>query len=70
MVLSTRPGLDPKTYETWASFFDRDAERFLPGEWRIGEGVVTDAQFDGEGRLYLLLPWAAEVVRLTGNPVP
>ncbi|MBK6685608.1 MAG: hypothetical protein IPG45_14155 [Deltaproteobacteria bacterium] len=70
LVLSTRPGLDPKTYETWASFFDRDAERFLPGEWRIGEGVVTDAQFDGEGRLYLLLPWAAEVVRLTGNPVP
>lgn len=65
LVLSTRQGMDPKTYETWASFFDRDADRFLPGEWRIGDGVVSDVQTDGAGRLYLLLPWAAEVVRLT-----
>lgn len=70
LVLSTRQGLDPKTYETWASFFDRDADRFLPGEWRIGDGVVNDAQTDREGRLYLLLPWSAEVVRLTSETVP
>lgn len=68
LVVSTRPSTEARRVESWASFFDREAERFLPGEWRLGDGVATQYKVDAEQRVYLLLPWAATVVRLTPAP--
>lgn len=52
-------------YDAVITRFDTRAARFLPGTWTIGQGAVTRMVTDGSGRLWALLPWAGEVVRLT-----
>lgn len=52
----------------WSSLgalFDPARGRFLPGTWPLGDGVVGRIRSDDRGRLWLLLPWSGEVIRLT-----
>lgn len=53
------------TYDAVVTLFDTRAARFLPGTWTIGRGAVTRMITDASGRVWALLPWAGEVVRLT-----
>lgn len=48
-----------------ASLFDPGEARFLPGLYELGPGAPTRARVDARGRVWVLLPWAGEVVRLT-----
>lgn len=53
------------TYDAVVMFYDTRHARFLPGTWPIGQGAVTRMLTDRAGRVWALLPWAGEVVRLT-----
>lgn len=48
-----------------ASLFDPGEARFLPGLYELGPGAPSRARVDARGRVWVLLPWAGEVVRLT-----
>jgi hypothetical protein len=45
--------------------YDPRTERMLPGVARVGSGVVSRVARDSAGRRWLLLPWSAELARLT-----
>lgn len=47
------------------TFFDPATEKFLPGVHELGFGVPSGLFEDHRGRAWLLVPWAAELVRLT-----
>ena len=44
---------------------DVQSERFVPGVWVIGDGMPTIAKTDAQGRHFVLLPWTAELVRIS-----
>ena len=50
--------------EAIATLLDVDGDRFLPGVWEIGEGLPTYVETDADGRLFVMLPWTAELVRI------
>lgn len=61
-------GIEQETDGRWSSvgaLFDPTRGRFLPGTWPLGNGVVGRIRVDDAGRLWLLLPWSGEVIRLT-----
>lgn len=39
--------------------------RYLPGSAELGQGVVGAISVDGTGRLWVMLPWSGEVLRIT-----
>jgi hypothetical protein len=49
---------------TEVSLVDPHAPRSLPGRLRIGVGPVASFQADSAGRLFAVLPWAGQIVRL------
>ena len=51
--------------EAFVTFMDSRAHRFSPGTYAVGQGAVTRIDADERGRLWLLLPWSAEIVRLS-----
>src|SRR5262249_40423631 len=53
------------TWRALAGLFDLEAQRFRPGLIDVGHGVINRIRDDGKGRLLVLLPWSAELVRLT-----
>ena len=50
--------------EAIAVLLDPVAMRFRPGVWVIGDGFPTVVKTDDQGRIFVLLPWTAELVRL------
>jgi hypothetical protein len=46
-------------------FFDPLAGRFLPGVHEIGHGAVGELVVDREDRIWVLLPWSAELLKVT-----
>lgn len=48
-----------------ATFFDTRTRRFLPGTYELGDGTARRIQRDAEGRLWMILPWGGELLRLT-----
>lgn len=50
------------------TFFDVDAQRFVPGSWPVGGGVINRVRPDSAGRLWALLPYVPELIRL--DPIP
>ena len=44
---------------------DPEARSFVPGTIEVGFGVISRMAADERGRVWLLLPWAAELVRVT-----
>jgi hypothetical protein len=65
IVLATRDGEGPGQTESVLTVFDLETERFRPGVWPLGYGPVAAASRDTMNRIYLLLPWAHKVLRLT-----
>ncbi|MEM7677172.1 MAG: hypothetical protein AAF449_14310 [Myxococcota bacterium] len=51
--------------EAIATLLDAGAERFLPGVWKLGDSVPSVVRTDAAGRHFVLLPWTAELVRIT-----
>ncbi len=49
---------------TLAEFLIEDTPRVLPRTLEVGVGPLTAPSIDAKGRLWMLLPWSAEVVRL------
>lgn len=48
------------------SMYDADGDRFLPGTWTLdAPGAVSRMEWDADGRLWVLHPWAGQVSRLT-----
>lgn len=64
LVAGVSPGA-AGDYDAVVTLFDTRTARFLPGTWTIGRGAVTRMIVDGSGRVWALLPWAGELVRLT-----
>jgi hypothetical protein len=58
-ITELAPALD-----AYVTFFDPSAVRFEPTPILIGSGAVSQALADPEGRVWLLLPWSASVVRI------
>ncbi len=54
--------------EAVAMLMDTDHDRFLPGVWKIGDGMPGFVATDIRGRHFVLLPWSAEIVRI--DPLP
>jgi hypothetical protein len=52
------------------TLLDVEAGRFLPEVFEIGDQSVTRIRTDAKGRLWALLPWSGQVVRLTPKKVP
>ncbi|MCK6551115.1 hypothetical protein L6R52_35100 [Myxococcota bacterium] len=49
---------------------DPAGPRFLPGVEVIGDGAIGRLRPDGRGNTYTVLPWTAEVVRISAAQVP
>lgn len=47
------------------AFYDPAREAFDPGLWTIGDGMPARTQVDARGRILVLMPWSAEVLRIT-----
>jgi hypothetical protein len=47
------------------TLLDAEAEEFLPEVFEIGDQSVTRIRTDAAGRLWALLGWSGQVVRLT-----
>lgn len=58
-------GVTLDSVEAVVSTFDPAAMRFGKDRFSLGHGPITRMRPDDAGRLWLLLPWAAQVVRLT-----
>ena len=52
-------------WKAHVALFDPREMRFLPGSYELGEGIVARMRPDGRGRIFLLLPWAGRVTRLS-----
>ncbi|MCK6549558.1 hypothetical protein L6R52_27225 [Myxococcota bacterium] len=49
--------------------YDVDAERFRPGVWDVGGGIISRIVEDPGGRLWLLYPWTGILGRLEPRPL-
>jgi hypothetical protein len=58
-------GTEISVWRALAVVFDPVAQRFLPGMIDLGHGVANRAVEDRSGRLWIVLPWSAEIVRIT-----
>jgi len=66
-VLMARPIVAPD-FEAHLMWLDPAEERFRSGAVEIGFGVASRAENDARGRIWAILPWAAELVRITPAP--
>jgi hypothetical protein len=53
------------TWQSYGVLLDAGTGRFFPGMVKLGHGPAVRPVQDGSGRDYFLLPWAAEIVRVT-----
>jgi hypothetical protein len=53
---------------TELTFYDERTDRLLPGKWSISDSMPGRIRTDASGRVVLLFPWDAELVRLTPTP--
>lgn len=52
-------------FESVVSLVDTTTGRVLPGAWVVGSGAVTRMHADRAGRVWLVLGWSGDIVRLT-----
>ncbi len=56
---------EDSTFEANLMLLEPATKRFRSGAVTLGFGVASRPQVDAQGRLWTLLPWASEIVRIT-----
>lgn len=58
-------GLFEEAYGGGVVLFDLETMKFVPGIARLGEGAVIALRPDGRGGVLALMPWKAQIARIT-----
>ncbi|MCK6550779.1 hypothetical protein L6R52_33385 [Myxococcota bacterium] len=65
LVVAGATPLGEQVHQATLTFFDLDRRRFAPHAWSIGPGLPARMRTDARGRVWFIIPYASELVRLT-----
>jgi hypothetical protein len=63
-LLVSGTATDGTLHRAYVSIYDRAERRFLPGTFELGAGIAAKMIPGPGGRVFALLPWAGEIVRV------